>query len=248
MIGTYRNKKMKENKRKSTPWNKSHFHLFFILVFSLFILFGMFHTSATSQEPLDPNSQEPLDTDTYCHIITSSGKGDIELELLLYDISEDPNNPQEDQDIIRFKEGGCSALSLKDLSPIPPWGDFPYGFWRIQITCTPDFDPNIHRIIMEIFFPGKTDPLNAEYWAQTYDIDDVNVEWKEFGRGSGFFFPDVKDRSITIRISDTWIKSNINEKQQGFGDRDPNQRAIDHVGGLLWPIPTDGRCFIGHVQ
>lgn len=176
-------------------------------------------------------------------IATSTDRGDITLKLLLYDISDDPNTPLNNiQAFITFKD--CSTLSLDDPNFLPlPWGDFHYGLWRSQITLTDEFDPNIHRIIMKIYFPGQIDPLNAEYWAQEYDNDKKKVGWEIFDQD--LFLPNVSERSIIIRLSDSRPSESVyGDITLGFGDRDPNQWVIDHVGGLLWPIPVKGRCFI----
>lgn len=216
--------------------------LFLFSYIVLFLLICMFHTVATAQS---------LETERT--ITTVTNRGDITLKLFLYDTSAlDPNKPL--YGIVTFKM--CSALNLGDpnLSPpgnptlLPPWGDFPYGLWRSQISLTHEFDPNIHKIILEIYFPGQIDPLNAQYWTQEYDNDKKNIVWKEFKQNPvdqrpPLFFPSVAKPLVTITLSDFWL-SDHDEVNNGFGDRDPNQWVIDHVGCLLWPIPGGGRCFI----
>jgi hypothetical protein len=189
-------------------------------------------------------------------ITTSTNNGDITLKLLLYD-ADDPDTPLDNiQTYITFKDKDCTALGPGDpnLSPpgnpnLPlPWGEFHYGLWRCRITLEEEFDSNIHsihNINMEIYFPGQTDPLNAEYQAQQYDNDKKKAVWKKFGQDS--FFPNVAEHSIIIRLSDSRpSESGSDDIISGFGDRDPNQGVIDHVGGLLWPIPGKGRCFIDY--
>lgn len=188
------------------------------------------------------------DNETEKIITTSTDNGDITLKLLIYDKVDDPytHTPLDNtQKYITFKE--CTALGLGDpnLSPLP-WGDFPYGLWRSQITLTNEFDPNIHIIIMKINFPGKVDPLNAEYWAQEYDNDKQKAEWKQFGQD--LFLPNVDELSVNVRLSDSRpSESQPLDIERGYGDSDPNQWTIDHIGGLLWPIPVEGRCFIDYI-
>jgi hypothetical protein len=195
----------------------------------------MFHTFAIAQV-----------NDTEKTITTSTDNGDMTLKLLLYDIEDDPDTPLDNiETYITFND--CTSLGLGDpnLSPLP-WGDFPYGLWRAQITLTDQFDPNIHKIIMKIYFPGQVDPLNAEYWAQEYDNDKQKAEWKEFGQD--LFLPNVDERSINIRLSDSRPKQpESDDITQGYGDRNKTEDEIDHVGGLLWPIPVEGRCFIDYI-
>ena len=181
-----------------------------------------------------------------CDITTSTGNGDISLELLLYQsTSIDPSEPEKGQTIITFED--CNALSLEDLSLIPPYGEFPYGFWSIQIRLAPEFDPNIHTIMMKIYFPGPINPLNAHYWALEYDTDDERIEWKEYydqERNQKLFLANVSDHSISIPLKNLESLEHPGDFVLGIGDRDPDPNIIDHVGGLLWPIPYPGRCFI----
>ena len=181
-----------------------------------------------------------------CDITTSTGNGDISLELLLYkSTSIDPNEPEEGQTIITFED--CNALSLEDLSLTPPYGEFPYGFWRLQIRLAQEFDPNIHSIIMKIYFPGPINPLNARYWAQEYDTDYERIEWKEYydqERDQKMFLSNVSEHSISIPLKNLESLEYPGDFVLGIGDRDPDPNLIDHVGGLLWPIPYPGRCFI----
>ena len=214
--------------------------VYFLFLFSSVMIFFsicMCRTSATAQVG-----------DIERTITASTYNGDITLRLFIYDITDDPDTPLnsiETQTYIKFED--CTALGLGDpnLSPLP-WGDFPYGLWRAQITLTNEFDPNIHRIIMKISFPGQIDPLNAEYWAQEYNNDKQKVEWKDFSQD--LFLPNVGERSIEIRLSDSkpselppW------DIESGYGDRNITKNEIDHVGGLLWPIEVGGRCFIDHL-
>ena len=57
--------------------------------------------------------------DTEKTIITSTDRGDITLELFLYDKSAlDPNDPVDPQTIVTFKK--CEALGLTDPNLTPP--------------------------------------------------------------------------------------------------------------------------------
>ena len=191
--------------------------------------------------PLSGHAQYP---DT-CNLTTTTDRGEINLELLLYDINAlNPEDPLESQTIVGFQE--CDALGVSDPNLPPPFGEFPYGLWRSKINLTSQFDPNTHRIVMKIYFPGPIDPLNAQYWAQEYDVEEERIEWEEFGQSEGLFLPNVSERSITIRLSDSRPSDIPGDAEPGLGDQDPNEGMIDHLGGLLWPIPYGGRCFMDH--
>jgi len=101
---------------------------------------------------------------------------------------------------------------------------------------------------MEIDFQGKPiNPLNAQYWAQEYDVVDERVEWQEYydqERDQKLFQTDVYKHLIIIPLSNAEPSDDPLEFIHGIGDRDTDPNIIDHVGGLLWPIPYPGRCFI----
>lgn len=175
--------------------------------------------------------------------MSATDRGKITLRLLLFDAQEEiPNTSVDGGKIIWFTD--CNAISPQDpnLSP-PPWGEYPYGLYRCRVRLSEDdFDPN-YQIIMEVQFEGQTDPLNARYCAQEFDIEEKERVWVEFDRDSGVYFPEIGESIIKIKLSDT-RRLPDQEIGRGFGDSDPNQWVIEHIGGLLWPIPGDGRCFI----
>ena len=107
------------------------------------------------------------------------------------------------------------------------------------------FDPNRYEIQMKIRFNGQTDPLNARYCTQEYYVEQDIISWKEYSKDSALYSPVIGEYTINITLSDA-VSSNNQEIEHGLGDRDPNQWVIDHLGGLLWPIPFGGRCFIGN--
>lgn len=188
------------------------------------------------------NIKDFLDRDT-CTMPTATGTDSISLQLWLYKC--DPNCVMEDPNIIYFT--GCRAIGIEDVDIPSSYGDFPYGLWGLKVNLKEEvFKHDVHKIKMEIFFPGRINPLNAQYWAQEYNNDQKRVEWKEYNQDdSSFFDPNITKRSVTIMLSDSRpSKSQPSDFEHGFGDQDPNEWIIDHVGGLLWPIPGEGWCFI----
>lgn len=196
------------------------------------ILITLFHSLARAQ-----------DSDTVRDLLTKTGRGYITLRLQVYDThSPYPDDPVNDPETYATFED-CNALALADLDLFPPWGDFPYGLWRSRIALSQDFDPNINRIVMTIYFPGQINPLNAQYQTQEYDVVEEEIAWRELE-----FVPDVDEKTVSILLEDSRPSAIQGEIFSGFGDRDPNEGIIDHVGGLLWPIPAGGRCFIENAR
>ena len=222
------------NKGFWTQREKALLYCLMPLVTFIFLMF-CYPVSAYAQNP-DPNT---------CDIITPTGQ-EISLELLLYDTTSPfyPDEPESPQTIIGFRE--CTALDPSDPNLPTPFGEFPYGLWRTKISLTQQFDPNTHRIFMKLYFPGPIDPLNAQYWAQEYNVNEEKNEWKEFEQSEGLLLPDVSHKSVTIRLSDARPSGTPGDTLPGLGDQDPNDGMIDHLGGLLWPIPYGGRCFIDY--
>lgn len=176
-----------------------------------------------------------LDNDT-CTMPTATDKGLISLQLWLFDV--DANRIIEGQETIHLTE--CSAIRPEDTDLPSSYGDFPYGLWECKVQLPNEFEHERYRIFLEIYFPGPTNPLNSEYWTREYR--DNTIEWVEFKK-EGLYVSDIQKRSEKLELRDTWI----NEDQEtiyGYGDQDKKEYIIDHVGGLLWPIPGEGRCFI----
>ena len=101
--------------RKKRFWAhcaKTFFYCLTPLVTFIFLM-CRFPVSTYAQNP-DPNT---------CDITTATGQ-EINLELLLYDISSlDPNEPLSPQTIIGFRE--CTPLGFSDPNLTPPFGEFP---------------------------------------------------------------------------------------------------------------------------
>ncbi|MGA1796886.1 MAG: hypothetical protein ACMUIL_13610 [bacterium] len=193
--------------------------------------------------PLFLSHARAQDTATSRDLLTKTGKGSITLQLLVYDTAPvDLDDYVDDPETYASFED-CNALALADLALFPPWGDFPYGLWQSKIALSQEFDPNVHRIVMKVYFPGQINPLNAQYLTQEYDVEEVveerRIVWRELE-----FVPDIDEQSVSIHLKDLRPSSLQGVFISGLGDRDPNERIIDHVGGLLWPIPAGGRCFI----
>lgn len=189
--------------------------------------------------PLFLSHARAQDTSTSRELLTKTGKGSMTLELLVYDKDTvDPDDYLENPETYASFED-CNALALADLALFPPWGDFPYGLWQSRIALSQEFDPNIHRIVMKVYFPGQINPLNAQYLTQEYDVEEEEIVWRELE-----FVPDIDEQSVSIQLKDLRPSSSQGEFISGLGDQDPNEGIIDHVGGLLWPIPAGGRCFI----
>ncbi|MBN2372499.1 hypothetical protein JXL19_01755 [bacterium] len=175
---------------------------------------------------------------------SATGRGVIKFELLLYDKEGfDPDEPIKGQSLIWFSDCAAIGAGNPDILSLP-WGDYPYGLWRCRINLMEGvFDPNRYEIKMYIIFEGQTDPLNALYCAQEYDSEKDTIYWTEYSRYSTLYSPVIGEQTIKITLSDA-VDIVGKETVQGLGDRDPNQWVIDHIGGLLWPVPFGGRCFI----
>jgi len=228
-VHRYRSEREHIKGKGTIPW--------WMTVALMAILIPLLHSHVRAQDP-----------NTVIDLLTATGRGYITLELLVYDTgSLAPDDPVDDpQTYATFRD--CNALAVGDLALFPPWGDFPYGLWHSTITLSQDFDPNVHRIVMKIYFPGQINPLNAQYWTQEYDVEEKEIEWREFERSLGLFVPDIDEQSVTIRLEDSRPSAIEGEILSGLGDRDPNKGVIEHVGGLLWPIPAGGRCFIENAR
>ncbi len=187
------------------------------------------------------------------------GEGNLTFEFLLFDASDGFYKTIETKDISCYEY--CKVFDPEDpnvdlaLSPIP-WGEYPYGFWRCKIYLNETyFKNNNNWVYLTVKLPGSINPLNAEYFTQRLDTENNKIEWEELSKDSTGFFIDSWARTINIRLYDI-IDIKHDDIEDGYSVIDPNKAGdinadkwvIEHIGGLVWPIPEKGRCFITTIR
>lgn len=199
----------------------------------------------------------------------------LSFQCFLFDMEDIEIHRIETEGIICFRGCNILAQTDPNLSAPPMWGEFPYGIWQCRFEMKEAIEDITDAILfLEIKVPRLPDKnlYDAQYFIQRRDILRAKIEWveiaftivweaspkqlEELANMYNYFINISGDViSLNIRIRDFISEEHLDDglgihfidpnHQAGEVDIDPNPRYIEHIGGLMWPIPGKGRCFVG---